>query len=88
MLDKLFLEKLNIEVKGPKLTNRYNNRYGSVAKFCIYIYSKNNIKKFYENIKLIEHKQRKIEAYLLNWGLRNHNRDKYILSQSSCSARI
>ena len=88
LLDKLFLEKLNIKVNGPRLMGIYNNRHGKVSKFNISISSKEQISKFYENIKLIEYKQRKIEAYLLNWGLRNHKRNKYILSQSFCSARI
>ena len=65
LLDKLFLEKIYIPVNGPKLIKIYKNKDGLVAKFQIAIYAKENLKKFSENIILIERKQRKLEKYLI-----------------------
>tara|TARA_Y100000310_G_scaffold186143_2_gene186220 strand:+ start:28835 stop:29878 length:1044 start_codon:yes stop_codon:yes gene_type:complete len=73
LLDKLFLEKLNIKVRGPQLVQKYQNRHGLVTKYDIQIYSKKNIQQFYEQIKLIERKNKQIESYLLNWGQKKNS---------------
>ncbi|MEK6952422.1 MAG: hypothetical protein AABX29_05380 [Nanoarchaeota archaeon] len=78
ILNKLFLEKLGIKTFGPRLVERYKNRYGIVTKFNITVCSKENIQKFYDNIRLIDHKNKKIENYLVNWGLRSYKRGIYI----------
>ncbi len=64
LLDKKFLERIGIKVLGPTLKNKYKNRYGICANFRIDIYSKENIRKFHDSIKLIDYKRKKIEKFL------------------------
>lgn len=78
ILDKILLERLKIRTNGPKLWKKYKNRHGICCLHKVEIYSKRDIGKFHSNIKLIKHKQRKIEDYLTNWGLRNRNESKHI----------
>lgn len=77
LLDKLFLNKMGIKVNGPILKRRYKNRYGICNIHILSVYSRKNIQRFFENIRLISHKNKKIELYLTNWGLRSHKRDIY-----------
>ena len=64
LLDKLFLERLGIEVKGPRLACNYINRYGSCKTHVISVYSKKNLSIFAKKIMMIYYKRKKLEAYV------------------------
>ena len=64
LVDKFFLEKLGLTVSGPKLYKIYPNRYGHCTKYGIAVYRKEQLKRFNDYVKLIDHKKEKLEKYL------------------------
>lgn len=66
LLDKLFLERLGLNVAGPTLAKTYPNRFGICTLYSISIYSKEQLRYFNKHVNLIDYKKRKLENFLNN----------------------
>ena len=66
LLDKLYLEKLQIKNLKLSVSEIYTNRHGKCAKFVLNVYSKEYLRIFADNVKLIDYKRKKLENYLNN----------------------